>query len=91
MDAEISELGSGTESANGLVWRTDHKLPVKKKKQEWCCSKSSPFPLPSIPSAFVLLPEFPGSIPEAGCGQRPRKKAINTMSYLSCKKIKKEV
>ena len=26
----------------------------------------------SIPSAFVLLPENPNSIPEAGCGQRPQ-------------------
>ena len=54
------------------------------------CSKAYHSHFLSIPSAFVLLPGFPDSIPEVGCGQRPQK-AINTMPYLSCKKIKKGV
>ena len=40
---------------------------------------------------IIRKEKFPVAIPETGCGQRPRKKAFNTMSYLSCKKIKKEV
>ena len=90
MDAEISKLGSGIESADCLVWRTAYQLSVKKEKQEWICSKADHSRFLSIPSAFVLLPGFPDSIPEVGCGQRPQK-AINTMPYLSCKKIKKGV
>ena len=73
MDAEISELGSGVESANCFVWRTDYQLFVRKEKQEWICSKADHSRFLSIPSAFVLLPGFPDSIPEVGCGQRPRK------------------
>ena len=90
MDAEISKLGSGIESADCLVWRTAYQLSVKKEKQERRCSKAHHSRFLSIPSAFVLLPGFPDSIPEVGCGQRPQK-AINTMPYLSCKKIKKGV
>ena len=74
MDAVISELGPGIESADCLVWRTDYQLSVKKEKQEWICAKADHSRFLSIPSAFVLLPEFPYSIPEVGCGQRPRKK-----------------
>lgn len=58
MDTEISELGSGVESADCLVWRTAHQLSVRKEKQEWICSKADHFRFRSIPSAFVLLPEF---------------------------------
>ena len=90
MDAEISKLGSGIESADCLVWRTAYQLSVKKEEQEWICSKADHSRFFSIPSTFVLLPGFPDSIPKVGCGQRPQK-AINTMSYLSCKKIKKGV
>ena len=39
----------------------------------------------SIPSAFVLLPENPYSIPEVGCGQSPRKKAIIRMPFCHAK------
>ena len=90
MDAEISELGLSVESADCLVWKTAYQLSVKKEKQEWICSKADHSRFLSIPSAFVLLPGSPDSIPEVGCGQRPQK-AINTMPYLSCKKIKKGV
>ena len=37
------------------------------------CSKAYHSHFLSIPSAFVLLPGFPNSIPEAGCGQSPQK------------------
>lgn len=74
MDAEISELGSGVESVDCPVWRTAYQLSVRKEKQEWSCPKADHSRFLSIPSAFVLLPEFPCFIPEAGCGQRLRKK-----------------
>ena len=90
MDAEIPKLGSGIESADCPLWGTAYQLSVGKEKQEWSCSKANHSRSLSIPSAFVLLPEFTHSIPEVGCGQRPQK-AINTMPYLSCKKIKKDV
>ena len=88
MDAEIPKLGSGIESADCPIWRTAYQLFVRKEKQEWSCPKANHSRSLSIPSAFVLLPEFPHSIPEVGCGQRPQK-AINTMPYLSCKKNQK--
>lgn len=90
MDAEIPKLGSGIESANCPIWRTAYQLFVRKEKQEWSCPKKLTNPALFLPSAFVLLPEFTHSIPEVGCWQRPQK-AINTMLYLSCKKIKKDV
>ena len=88
MDAEIPKLGSGIESADCPIWRTAYQLFVRKEKQEWSCPKANHSRSLSIPSAFVLLPEFSHSIPEVGCGQRPQK-AINTMPYLSCKKNQK--
>ena len=45
-----------------------------RKVTKTICSKADHSRFLSIPSAFVLLPEFPYSIPEVGCGQRPRKK-----------------
>ena len=74
MDAEIPKLGSGIESADCPIWRTAYQLFVRKEKQEWSCPKANHSRSLSIPSAFVLLPEFSHSIPEVGCGQRPRKK-----------------
>ena len=89
MDAEISELGSGVESVDCPVWRTAYQLPVRKEKQEWICSKADHSRSLSIPSAFVLLPEFPYSIPEAGCGQRPRKKQSIQCLICHAKKTKR--
>lgn len=43
----------------------------------------------SIPSAFVLLPEFPYYIPEVGCGQRPRKKQSIQCLICHAKKSKR--
>ena len=42
-----------------------------------------------IPSAFVLLPGFPDSIPEVGCGQRPRKKQSIQCLICHAKKSKR--
>ena len=39
----------------------------------WSCPKAHHSRSLSIPSAFVLLPEFSQFIPEIGCGQRPQK------------------
>ena len=69
MDTEIPELGSGPEPVNRPVWGTSHGIPVKKTGMaayQTACHPSL------IPSAFILLPENPSLIPEAGCGQRPR-------------------
>ena len=49
------------------------KMLYLASENEWICSKADHSRFLSIPSAFVLLPEFPYSIPEVGCGQRPRK------------------
>ena len=73
MDAEISQLESGVESADCLVWRTAYQLSVRKEKQKWRCFKANHSRLLSIPSAFVLLPKLSDSIPEVECGQGPRK------------------
>lgn len=89
MDAEISELGSGVESVDCPVWGTAYQLSVRKEKQEWICSKADHSRFLSIPSAFVLLPEFPYSIPEVGCGQRPRKKQSIQCLICHAKKSKK--
>ena len=89
MDTEISELGSGVESADCLVWRTAYQLSVRKEKQEWICSKADHSRFLSIPSAFVLLPGFPDSIPEVGCGQRPRKKQLIQCLICHAKKSKR--
>ena len=89
MDAEISELGSGIESADCPLWGTAYQLSVGKDKQEWICSKADHSRFLSIPSAFVLLPGFPDSIPEVGCGQRPRKKQSIQCLICHAKKSKK--
>lgn len=71
MDAEIPELGPGAEPADCPVWGTSHGISVNKKTG----MATSPNPChPSlIPSALIVLPENPSLIPEAGCGQGPRK------------------
>ena len=89
MDAEISELGPGVESADCPVWRTAYQLSVRKEKQEWICPKAGHSHFLSIPSAFVLLPEFPCPIPEAGCGQRPRKEQSIQCLICHAKKTKR--
>ena len=61
----------------------------RKEKQEWICSKADHSRFLSIPSAFVLLPEFPYSIPEVGCGQRPRKKQSIQCLICHAKKSKR--
>ena len=46
MDTEISELGSGVESVDCLVWRTAYQLSVEKRKAGMDLLQSWPFPLP---------------------------------------------
>ena len=89
MDAEISELGSGIESADCLIWRTAYQLSVRKEKQKWRCFKANHSRLLSIPSAFVLLPKLPDSIPEVGCGQSPRKSNNYNALFAMQKNIKR--
>ena len=54
---------------------------MKKELQSICKKKGGMAPskqtIPPIPSASVLLPKTSKLIPEAGCGQSPRK-AVNT-------------
>ena len=88
MDTEISELGSGVESADLSCMENGLPISVRKEKQEWICSKADHSRFLSIPSHLYYLPEFPYSIPEVGCGQSPQK-AIIMMPYLSCKKNRK--
>lgn len=64
------------------------RIICKKEKQEWYCPQAYHSRFLAIPSAFVLLPGLPYSIPDVGGGQSPQK-AINTMSYLLCKKTQK--
>ena len=64
------------------------RIICKKEKQEWYCPQAYHSRFLAIPSAFVLLPGFSDSIPDVGGGQSPQK-AINTMSYLLCKKTQK--
>ena len=70
MDAEIPELGPGAEPADCPVWGAADGIPVKKDRDGSIQNLCHPS---LIPSAFILLPENPSLIPEAGCGQRPRK------------------
>ena len=70
MDAEVPELGPGFEPADCPVWGTAHRIPVKRNGV--AASENLCHPL-LILSAFILLPKNPILIPEAGCGQSPRK------------------
>ena len=70
MDAEVPELGPGLEPVNYPVWGTAHTAPVKKTG---VAVSENPCHPSLISSAFILLPENPSLIPEAGCGQSPRK------------------
>lgn len=87
VDAEVPELGPGSEPADGAVRGTAHETPVKRTGM---AVSENPCHPSHIPSAFILLPESPSLIPEAGCGQRPQK-AIRQNACLPCKKSRKNV
>ncbi len=91
MDAEVSELGSGIESADCPVWRTAHCLSVREKKSRNGEALLSPSFLLSVYSfgIYIIARNF-RSYSEVGCGQSPQK-AIIMMPYLSCKKIENDV
>lgn len=71
MDPEVPELGSGAEPADCPVWGTSVKVFIKEKLEGHPLNCAAT-PASLIPSAFILLPENPSLIPEAGCGQSPR-------------------
>ena len=91
MDAEIPELGSGSEPVDCPIWRTAYKLPIRK-------SRNGAAPMPAIPALFLIrlrrhsyyCQNFPTLFQRPGVGSA-HKKAISAMSYLSCPKFKEDV
>ena len=69
MDLEIPRMGSGAEPAGCPVRRAADGSFIK--RSGWQQPKTC-HPI-LIPSAFILLPEYPILIPEVGCGQSPQK------------------
>lgn len=55
MDTEISELGSGVELVDCLVWRTAYQLSVEKRKAGMDLLQSWPFPLPFYSVGICII------------------------------------
>ena len=88
MDAEISKLGPGIESADCLVWRTAYQLSVKKK------SRNGFAPKLTIPASFLFrrhlyyCQDFPILFQRSGVGSAHKKQSIQCL-ICHAKKSKK--
>ena len=68
MDAEIPQLGPGTEPADCPVRGTAHRTPVKNRDG----SDQRHLPSPPYSIGIYIIAKNPSLIPEARCGHLPR-------------------
>ena len=85
MDAALPQLGPGTQPADSPLRGAADTIPVEKESLGQGAMEKCRCPQPYSVGIYSIAGK-PNLIPEAGCGQSPRKRAVR-MLYFSSKKV----